>query len=165
MAVAASVIYTVIDESGDTATHEVQVPNGFSIAQYTEFASDMATLIDAILSGKLLSADFCVAADISALTGNTVGAASDVEEVGAFLFRTDENRPVLVNGPGINETMVLVGSDEIDQTDTDIAAFLTAMEDGLSTAGGTIAPTDVGEDDIISTEYARERFRATGRRS
>lgn len=165
MAVAASVIYTIIDESGDTATFEIQVPTGFSIAQYTEFASDMATLVDAILSGKLLSADFCVAGDISGLTGNTVGAASDVEEIGAFLFRSDENRPVIVNVPGINETMVLVGSDELDQTDTDIAAWQTAIEDGLSTAGGTISPCDVGEGDIISTEYARERFRASGRRS
>ena len=52
----------------------------------------------------------------------------------------------------------------MNQADPEVAAFISMMEDGIVTAGGTIQPCDVGESDITNLIYAREKFRASGRR-
>lgn len=164
MAIAIAVNYTFTDDSGDTATTTIHVPNTFSIAQYTEFGRSMADLVDNIVSGVVSDCELVVTLDISALTGNNAQSGSDVEEIGAFGFRTAEGRDVRVNIPGINESMVAANSDDLDQLDTDIAAFITAMLNGIAVAGGTPAPTDVNEGDITSIVYAREEFRSSGSR-
>lgn len=165
MALAAQIVYTVIDDSGDRGTTSVSVPNSFSLSQFGEFASSMATLVDALLSGKLESAEICFGVDISGLSANLETLNSDVEAIGAFQFRTSEGLPVTLNVPALQETLVTAGSDDIDQADLDVAALIAAMEDGLATSGGTISPCDVGEVDIVNTDYARERFRASGKAS
>jgi len=161
---APQIIYTVIDDNGERGTTSINVPTGFSIAQLGEFGAAMATLLDAILSGKVEGADFCVGVDVSALLSNLAGLNGDVEEIGAFQFETVGGFPVSVNVPGILEAVVASGSDDLDQADLDVAAFITAMETGIVVTGGTISPTDVAEDSINTTIYARERFRASGKR-
>lgn len=165
MAVALEVIYEVEDRDGDRSTTSVKVPNGFSISQFTEFGAAMATLIDAMLEGRVSGADLALSVDLSGLTFNTLDLASDVEDIGAFQFRTSENRPVRVNIPGINEINVLDYSDDLDQAAPSVSAFIAMMESGLAVTLGTISPCDVAEDDIIAVEYARERFRASGKRA
>lgn len=164
MAIAIAISYTLSDDDGDTATTTVHVPNVFSIAQYTEFARAMADLVDNIVSGHVDSAELTVTIDISTLTGNNAQSGSDVEEIGAFTFRTPEGREVVVNIPGINESMVAANSDDLDQLDTDIAAFTTAMLNGIAVAGGTPQPCDVDEADLTVLVSAREEFRASGKR-
>lgn len=158
------IIYTVKDDSGDEGTTTINIPTGFDLSQLTEFGAGMATLLDAILSGKVLTADFCVSVDISSLTSNTALSTSDVEEIGNFQFRTVGNFPVFVNVPTIDELTVLSSQDDLDQADPAVAAFIAAMETGIAVTAGTISPCDVGEDDIALTVYARERFRASGKR-
>lgn len=164
MAVATILTYTFVDDSGETATTDIHVPNIFAINQYTEFARAMAELIDEIVSGRVSSAELTFKTDVSTITGNNAQTGSDVEEIGAFQFLTGEGRPVNVNIPGINESMVEANSDDLDQLDTDIAAFIGAMLNGIAVAGGTVAPTDVAEADLVSLTYAREQFRASGKR-
>jgi hypothetical protein len=161
---ASQLIYTAIDDSGERGTTAINLPTGFSLSQFGEFATAMATLLDAMLGGRVESAEICFGVDISGLTSNTVQSFSDVEEIGAFQFRTLGGFPVGVNVPCIDELMVASGSDDLDQTDADIIAFITAIESGIVTAGGNISPTDVAEDDITTTVSARERFRASGTR-
>lgn len=165
MALAASVIYTAIDDSGERGTTEIKVPTGFTLSQYGEFGSAMATLLDAFLAGKVETAQICFGVDISTLTSNAVLSTADVEEIGAFQFATSEGRPVSVNVPCLDELVVAAGSDDIDQGNANVAAFIAAMESGIAVTGGTISPCDIAEDDVVSTNYARERFRASGRRS
>lgn len=162
--VAVQIIYSVIDDSNDTAQTSLNFPLDWTIAQFGEFGVAMATLLDALLSGKVEKAELCVGIDISSLTSNTALSTSDIEEIGAFQFRTVSGFPVKMNLPCIDELLVLSGSDDLDQADADIVAFISAMESGIVTAGGTITPCDVGEDDIVSTDFARERFRASGQR-
>jgi len=159
MAVAFEIIATVSDESGDTSTTTIKVPSGFTLSQYGEFAVQMGTVLDAMLAGRLESFDLALTADLSALTGNVAGSASDVEELGRFSFRTTDNRAVKLNVPALNESLVAVGTDDLDLVDPAIAAVESMMVDGLAVTGGTILPCDVGEDDIVSLEYAREGFR------
>lgn len=164
MAIAIAVNYTFTDDSGETATTTVHVPNTFSISQYTEFSRAMANLVDNIVAGVVSSCELTVSLDISTLTGNNAQAGSDVEEIGAFVFRTGEGRDVQVNIPGINESMVASNSDELDQLDTDVAAFITAMLSGIAVAGGTPQPSDVNEGDLTTLVSAREEFRSSGKR-
>jgi len=164
MARAFALTYTYEDDSGNTATHDIHVPTAFSIAQFTEFGRAMADFLDNIVGGLIKSVDLTITADISGLLLNFVDPLSDVEEVGSFQFATADNRAVLVNLPAIDENTVLAGSDDLNQIDGGIAAFITAMETGIAVTGGTISPCDVNEDSIVDTVYARESFRSSGKR-
>lgn len=165
MAIAFSIVWEIEDADGDRATTTVRVPQGDTLSQYTEFVVAMAPLKDAVLTGLLTSVGLTVGVDISALTDNTALEKSDVEEIGAFQFLTDDGLPVNLNVPGLLEGLVAAGSDELDQVDADVAAVIAMMEDGLAVTGGTIIPCDVAEVDIAVVSFARENFRASGRRA
>lgn len=164
MAIAFQVVYTYVDDSGDTATHAIDIPTTFSLAQYTEFGRAMAGLLDDIVHGRIQSAQLVINVDISGLTSNALVADSDVEELGSFQFDTGEGRYVLINIPAFDEGMVLAGSDNIDLSDPAVAAFVTAIETGIAVTGGTISPCDVNEDDLQFLSFAREMFRSSGKR-
>lgn len=162
---ATDLIYSVEDADGDVATTAVKLPSSASLVDLQEFSEAQATLMDAILDGKIIGAGASFNVDVSGLTVNLSSGADDVEDVGSFQFRTVDGRPVIVNVPGIDENKVIVGADDLNQVDVDIAAFIAMMTNGLSVTGGTIIPCDVGEDDITTIDYARERFRASGKRA
>ena len=161
MAIAFEVVYEYTDDSGDKAESAIKLPTTFTLAQYTEFVRAMAVLVDKVVVGIVSRAGIRVAIDVSSLTGNTVLGLSDVEDVGAFQYATADARPVRFNIPGIQESHVLAGSDDIDTAAAEIAAFNTAMLSGIAVTAGTISPTDVAEDDVTSLVFARERFRST----
>ena len=166
MAIAPKIIYTVRDQKGKTATTEIKIPTGISIGNMIEFAQDMAVLIDAITNGQIVSVTIGIGVDIGSL-GLTAapGSTADVEEKGSFQFRTAGGFFTQVNIPCISDTNVVAGSDALDQTDADILAFRDAMLTGLVlTDTSVVQPCDSREDDIVSLVYARERFRASGKR-
>lgn len=161
MPLAPKIRLKVTDNDGDPANTEIHVQSGASIAQYAAFANAYANAVDDIALGAVDPlGTMSIPVDISGLTGNTVDAASDVEQIAAFQFADANNEPVDVNIPGLIQADVLAGSDGLNTADTQIAAFITLMENG----NGTIAPCSVSEADIIDTFYARKETRATGRR-
>lgn len=160
------IIFTIRDNKGKTSTTEVKIPTGIDIDNMIEFAQDLAGLLDAITNGQIISVGIGISVDLSAL-GLTAAAGStaDVEEKGQFQFQTVGGYYTTVNVPAISDTDVVDGSDVLDQTDADIAAFIAAMTAGLTlTDASTVQPTDSREDDITTLVYARERFRASGKR-
>lgn len=165
MPVAYDVVINIEDATGKEASTTINVPRGKTLADYTDFARVIAANVDKIVGGLIKGVELCLTADLSGLTLNQVEPSSDVQEVGRFAFATTEGRKVTLNLPGISE-QVPYGqtSDEYDQGDPVIASIITLMENGISTSEGVIAPCDVGEDDIVSTIYAREGFRASGSR-
>jgi hypothetical protein len=156
--------YTLTDEAGHTASFGVDVPDTFTLAQYDEFAAAYAILVDDIVGGIVSKAVLKRSVDIGDLTDNSVGAVSDIEDIGAFSFRTAAFRRVRVNVPGILESLVIPNSKELDLAEPAVAAIITAMQNGIAVTGGTITPSDIQEDDIVGFESALERFRASGRR-
>ena len=62
--------------------------------------------------------------------------------------------------PGLLLADVVAGTDTLDTADTEIAAFITLIEDG----DGTVEPSSVAEADILSLIYARKETRASGRK-
>lgn len=161
MPIAPKIRFQVKDNDGDPANTEIHVPSGFTVAQYGTFANDYANAVDDIVLGAVQTkATMTIPVDISALTGNTLDPASDVEQVAAFQFLDTNGEPVDVNIPGLLLADVVAGTDGLNTADTEIAAFITLMETG----NGTIAPSSVSEADIVSTLYARKETRASGRK-
>lgn len=161
MPLAPKIRFKVTDNDGDTANTEIHVPSAFTIAQYQTFANDYANAMDDILLGAIdPKGTMTIPVDISALTGNTLDPASDVEQIAAFIFQDANGEPVDVNVPGLLLADVVSGTDELNTADTQIAAFITMMETG----NGTIAPSSVSESDIVDTLQARWETRASGRK-
>lgn len=165
MAVAFDLIFTFEDDSGDTSTTTVNIPTSFSLAQYIEFGRALAQLIDPLTGAKITSAEMGVTADISAVTSNTADTGSDVQDVGRFTFTTGQNRKVSLSVAGISSTVLADGTNNIDVADANVVALVNAMTNGLATAGGTIQPTDIGEDDVVSLVSGLRKTRGRGVRA
>lgn len=157
-------ITTIEDRRGAQSTTSVQVDDATTKIQLDSFALGWVTLIDSLVLGVIRAVTGFLGVDISALTNNTPSASSDVEEVGAFEFVTASGNRVKFNIPAINENLVTNETGDLDQTQTAIANIITMFEDGLAVTGGTITPCDIGEEDIVGTLFARERFRNSGSR-
>ena len=161
MGLAISVRFDFVDNKGKPSFTKVRVPLGFTISQYIEFGQGMAQLMANISTGQITRASFCAGLDLSGATiKGTPSGLSDIAQKGLFGFSTSvAGFRTKMKIPAISETKVVAGSDTIDQADVDVAAFITAMENGIVVTGGTISPTDQRENDIVSTDYSRELFR------
>ncbi|HEY9658563.1 MAG TPA: hypothetical protein V6C65_08945 [Allocoleopsis sp.] len=160
-----NLIYTIEgDTQGEKSTTSLSLFDGNLLDSLQKFAVAFATILNSAIMGKILDAFLVFDVDISGLTGNTLSDASDVEEVAAFEFGTAENNRIKLNIPGLQEAKVIADTHELDTADTDVAAIIAMMEDGLAVTGGTIEPCDIGEDDIVDTFFAREQFRNSGSR-
>ncbi len=163
----ARLIYTIADRKNKKpATTEVKLPDAFGLAALSEWAVSFATLLNNFIQGRILDAELCFDVDISAIINNDILLNNDVESVGRFEFVTAQGNRVKVNLPGIDDTFTIDGSDALDQADPAVAAFITLMETGYTLGDATVVqPSDVGEDDIVDTLFAREGSRASGGRS
>lgn len=164
MAITNKVVYTLADDSNDEGTFEINVATTPTLAQLTEFIRAYAQELDPIASGVIRRGELSVPVDISELTGNTVGAGSDVQEINKYQFRTAAGRKVSINIPGTDETDVNPNSDELNTLDTQQAALINAVINGIAVTGGTIAPSDIDGEDITTLVFAREAARPTGKR-
>lgn len=154
------IVYTVRDEANKDGTTSIKIPTTFTLADYIEFGQDFIVLAGALMRGLVRSAALCIDVDISALTDNTISSISDVEEVGAFEFTTSAGNRVSLNIPGCPDLSVIAGTNTLDPTDTEVAAIITMMEDGIA---GTL-PSDIGGEDITEVIFAREHFKSSGAR-
>lgn len=161
MPLAPKIRYTIYDNDRDKSTTEVHVQAGATVAQYAAFAQAYADAVDPVIGGVIGQvAHMSIPVDISTLTGNALDNASDVEEVASFQFVDEDGEPADVNIGGLAVGDMVSGSDALNTADTQIAAFITLMEDG----NGVISPSTVAESDIIATLYARRETRPSGRR-
>lgn len=161
MAIAPKIRFKVTDNDGDSANTEIHVPAGLTIAQYAAFANAYANAMDDIVLGRVEpKGTMTIPVDISGLTGNTLDPSSDVEQIAAFQFLDTNGEPVDINVPGLLLADVVAGTDGLNTADTQIAAFITLIEDG----DGTVAPSSVSEADITTLVYARKETRASGRK-
>jgi len=159
------IITTIQDRSGDQATTSVKVLDSSTKAQLIAFAPLWATALNDLIFGKIVSMAAWILGSTIGITNNGGALNSDVEHIGKFQFRTVSNVRVSVNIPALDEDVVSAyDSDELDQSSTEVAAFIGAMETGITTAGGNISPCDIGEVSIIDVVLAREAFKNSGKR-
>lgn len=155
------IVYEIRDRRNKKATTSVRIIDATE-AQTDAFANAWADAIDNIIGGVIRGAVALLGVDISALVGNVAATGSDVEEIAEFDFRTALNTKVLVTIPGILETLVDNDTGDLNLAAPQVAAFVTMMEDGITAGGTLVQPCDVGNDDIVSLRYARERSRNSG---
>lgn len=159
------ITYDITDNDGDEADTSVWVPEGGTIPHYEEFAWRWASHIDPLIFGIFRQlAKLTIPIDISALAGNIASADSDVEQVAAFEFVTAQGSQVKFNIPALNELDILNFTDEMDTADPNIAAVIAMFEDGLLIGATQVQPTNIAEEDIVGTLYARAKTRNSGRR-
>lgn len=157
------IVMTVRDASGDEASTSVKVGGVPSLVQLNAFSSAWATALNNIIGGKIMGAIAKQTVNLASLTGNLLSNNADVEHTGKFVFLTGQGNRVLCNIPALSEVAIgATTSDELNQAQANVAAFIAAMEDGISVTDALIEPCDEGEDDIVSTVFAREAFRNSG---
>ena len=158
------IILTIEDKSGDQATASVRV-NEALIADIVTFTAAWATAVNNVIFGVIRSAIAHIVVQTNLLTGNTMVDTADVEHVGKFVFEAINGQRVLINIPTLNEAAVLAhASDNLDQAEPEVAAFIAAMVSGIAVTGGTIQPCDIGESSINEVIFAREAFKNSGAR-
>src|SRR3972149_1428064 len=97
--------------------------------------------------------------DQSVISIPVPGTTADVQEKARFVFRTVGGFFKSISLPTFVESLFSAGSKDVDLTDTDVAAFVTAMIAGITVASTeTVEPSDVREADITELEAASEAW-------
>lgn len=158
-----SIIYTIADAKGSTSTTEVNLPAATDFADVVEFAADMAVLINDLIQGVIRRIGVAFTVDLPVSLRDTPVSGSDVEEGARFQFITDGGFFTSLRLPTFDESNIAAGGRSVDTADTAVAAFVTAMEDGIDVSGTVVEPCDKREEDVLSLSTAREQFLSSRR--
>jgi len=156
------------DAAGDkpgTSLVTVEIPLATTPANAIAFAKGLADVVAPLMVGGIVGAGVTFEVDLSSLSLDEVGTAlADVQEKAVFAFRTAANKLKRIGIPTFNENL-LQGAGayaNVDLTDTDVQAFVTAMEDGILLTGyggtGTVAPVDTNDSDLALLETATQAY-------
>lgn len=158
-----AIIFSIRDEKSQTSVTKVNVPSSTAWADVVEFAEDMASLIDPLITGQIYRVGIAYEVDISALGLTPAAAAdSDVEEGARYQMETGTGFFTAMRLPTFDEALILPGSREVDRVNVSALAFENALELGLVLSStNTVQPCDSRGDDIASVVYARESFQAS----
>lgn len=156
-----SIYFTIEDKKGDAST--VSIPIGAAVSPVNAVAAvkSFAPLVGALINGRLKTAGVSMEVSVTGFPA-TADVNSDVQEKGLFSFRGVNGFIKNLSLPAIKESIFSLGSKDIDQANSDVAAFLTAMTDGVDlTANGgdtTLGASDVRGDDLTEVVEAREAW-------
>lgn len=158
---AVTINFTITDAKGKTSLTKVRVPTGFSPSQYGEFALAMGQIIATLSDGAITEISIGVPLDLSAaslkLVASTVADAAKKAFFGVVSSVSGLFAKYII--PTYDETHTVSGSDTIDTSDADVAAFIALIESGTTVGGTPIAPTDKYTNDLDDVNIAREQFR------
>lgn len=168
MALPIGISFDVCDGKGKKSNVVIHVPSGTGLADIIGFGQEAAVVIQALLAGEICGISASLPITVPAGVAAAVAAVnSDREEGQKYGFSTLQGFNTVVRIPAAKENPVIAGSDLLDQTDVDVAAFIDLMVNGITTvpSGGTgvITPVDSRDEDIVSIRYAREDFKRYGR--
>lgn len=166
---ALSVFIRVRDAGGGdkpgTSIISVEIPLATTPANAIAFARGLTTFVDPLTEGLIEAAGVTFEVDLAGLGLDTVASAlADVQERAIFAFRTAAGKLKRIGIPCFLETLFNGAGalDTVDTADTDVAAFITAMEDGIDVTafGGTgiVAPVDTNNSDLATFESANQQF-------
>lgn len=159
------IVMSFEDAKGEKSTTMVNVPTGLTLANLTIFGQEIAKLADALINGIITRIGIAIMIPLPTGINVAPNSVSDVEEGAAFNFRTAGGYRTSLRIPTLLESLVSPGSSDIDTSDPDVAAFVSAMISGIDltaatpVAGtGTVTPTDSRGDDIVALTDAKEQF-------
>lgn len=151
--------YSVRDGKGQTGVFTVRVGEDEIPGDVIAFAIEFAGMVEAMINGVIDHILFSFR--VPYVGANEPGLTSDVEEILYMVSKDTTGISSKYAIPTINELFVLPGTSEIDRSAPEVAALITALENGVDIGGGTIvAPTSARGNDIVEVVEAIEKFRS-----
>jgi len=151
------IYFSIADEKGDISTVEIPIPDTTALTDLPDVVQAFSDLIEPLVGGGLIQAG--VRLLVSVTGWNTLAAAgSDVQEKAEFVLRTVGGFLKRLNLPTFIESFFNAGSKEVDQAAPDVAAFITALEDGVVVNAHTVQPCDLRGEDLTQLVDALENW-------
>lgn len=154
-----NVSMSVLDDDGNTTSYAVKVPAGtLTLAEIREFAQEFCAAVDLVTEVQITSLRVSLEAALPAGIKSSPVASSNIQEGALFSFiAADTSYKYGSRVPGFDQSK-FVGR-EVDDTDTDVQAFLNAMILGLDASGTTVQPSDNYANDLTAYAKAIKSFR------
>lgn len=155
----AFLVYTIQDAKGKKSTTTINFPAAVDIGQVASFAGDTATMINNIITGKIIEAGVGLAISLSGATIRaTPDANSDVEEGARFSWNSAIGAITGFRLPTFDEAKMVSGTRDVDLADTDVDTFVQRIIAGKTTGLVNASPSDDRGSDIATLATARESF-------
>jgi hypothetical protein len=156
------VTYSIQDAKGQTSVQKINFPVAADIAVLQDFVVTTATMINAIITGKIISAGIGLEVDLSTATIRATPLVnSDVEEGARFNWATALNTNTNFRMPTFDEAYLFDGTQEVDTTDAAVIAFTERVLNGRTVGLTNVSPSDDRGEDINTLVSARESFQST----
>lgn len=146
------VVFTFRDNDGKHATSEVLVPNSTTPANLVTFATALRPLLGNLSDAVIVGMNLIIGYMENAIPTIPM---SDIENKGFVLFNGGNGLKSSITIPSILETALQGNNQDIDQSNTDIDDFLTAMTAGLS----GVIPCNASGADLVSVKEAYKQNR------
>lgn len=150
--------FVIEDEKGDKSTVSIPFSAIGDWTEIPEIVGDIAALIAPLITGGIVAAGMNLEIDVSGVKPASE-LLSDVQEKARFVFRGVNGFLKTLHIPTFDEALIAPGTANVDLTDADVAAFVTAMEDGVTLS--TLAvhqPADQRGDDLVELVTATEAW-------
>lgn len=156
------VTYSIQDAKGQTSVSKINFPDSADIAVLKDFVTTTATMINAFITGKIISAGIGLEVDLSTATIRATPLInSDVEEGARFSWATALNTNTQFRIPTFDEAFLFDGTQEVDTTDPAISTFSDRIIAGRTIGLVNVSPSDDRGEDINTLVTARESFQST----
>jgi len=147
-----SIEFSFRDNDGARSTTEILLPGSVSAAAAITFATALRPLLSALSDAVLVGMNLIIGYQESSIPSIP---SSDVENKGVLLFNAANGIKSSISIPSILESVLQSNNRDIDQSNSDVDAFITAMTAGLS---GT-QPVNASGADLVSTKDAYKQNR------
>jgi len=155
-----NVTFSIEDGKSSQSIVTFPLPAATAIADAIAFAKTVWPILDPLITGGNVVAR--VSQIVSGITSSNPLGSADIQEKAKFVFQSLAPFTKSISLPTFLEAKMVAGSDVVDTSDTDVAAFITAMVDGLDTTGqggsGTISPCDIRDEDLSAFVTAVEAW-------
>ena len=136
---------------------ETFLPSATTLVQAQGFMTGFAPLVDAIVGGVIQEASVSFPLTLPGGLKSSADAGATVHRGGLFGYDNPSPYKWSQYIPSITPAL-LIGKD-VNVGDTDVAAYITAMESGITVSGTPIQPTNQYDDDLTTNTTAVESFR------
>ena len=161
------VTYTIQDNKGKLSYASVwlkynypDIPATSSLDNLISASQYIASLIDPLISGQIVNISVTRQVELPIGLSGAPSTVSDVEEKGVFVFGTSNSRTLIIL-PTILDTLIVSGTDNINQSDVNVTQLIFDFTDGSGSPLENIHPSD-NRDNAFSQFYdAYELFKAS----
>lgn len=146
-----------IETSDGRKSVPVFLPNATTLVQAQGFMTGFAPLVNAITGGVIVGAEVSFPLTLPGGLRTTADAGATVHRGGLFGYDNPSPYKWSQYIPSLTPTLFI--GDLVNVGDTDVGAYITAMESGIDVSGTFIQPTNQYDDDLTTQVTAAEAFR------